>query len=377
MIASVEDHEFNSDLLLTQRDRESAKRLFPSIFHVLDHAELRDLFLSYDEPANQAKRRGRRAGVLAIALAFGALAVASLEYPFGHRSGCSNCTFTAELLAAISALCGIAGVLIGSFGVLLARRKREWLYNRFMGERMRQFHFQSMIAQLPNISASVEDDTCQARFLADRALLLEKFKSDFVGNVDAKYFATIDEKNLCEAALINNHHALDGLGQGEIMQTFFSAYRKLRIQHQIDYANYKLADDHKIFSSHPRRQAQSFSHMSIVLIIILCIIDTSVLVSIFIPTDIIVISNREYIGLFIILVALAALATRALEQGLQPEREAERYQQYRSALRAVLDRFDRAQSVREKVQAMEEMERLSFDEMRNFLITNERAHFVM
>ena len=76
-------------------------------------------------------------------------------------------------------------------------------------------------------------------------------------------------------------------------------------------------------------------------------------------------------------IALFALAVRAVEQGLQPEREIERYQQYRSAVRAVLDRFELAKSQAEKLRVMSEMERLSFDEMRNFLITSSASRFVM
>jgi hypothetical protein len=69
--------------------------------------------------------------------------------------------------------------------------------------------------------------------------------------------------------------------------------------------------------------------------------------------------------------------TRAVEQGLQPEREIERYQQYRSGVRAILERYDHAVSQNAKIEIMREMERLAFEEMRNFLITNERSRFVM
>ena len=74
---------------------------------------------------------------------------------------------------------------------------------------------------------------------------------------------------------------------------------------------------------------------------------------------------------------LAALAARAIQDGLQPEREAERYQQYRSAVRFVLERFDLSESQKEKLRIMQEMERLVFDEMRNFLISGNRTRFVM
>lgn len=101
------------------------------------------------------------------------------------------------------------------------------------------------------------------------------------------------------------------------------------------------------------------------------------LLGVIFPTSVWAAFDSETINVVIIWIALAALATRAVEQGLQPEREAERYQQYRSGVRAVLEQFDAAASQDEKIRIMRDMERLAFDEMRNFLITNERARFVM
>ena len=57
-----------------------------------------------------------------------------------------------------------------------------------------------------------------------------------------------------------------------------------------------------------------------------------------------------------------ALAFRALQEGLQPEREIERYRHYRAGIRAIRDRFDQASSPAEKFEVMQEMERLTFDE---------------
>jgi hypothetical protein len=81
--------------------------------------------------------------------------------------------------------------------------------------------------------------------------------------------------------------------------------------------------------------------------------------------------------MFVIWIAILALAMRAIEQGLQPERELERYEHYRSALQAILERFEAARSVAEKVRIMRELERLAFDEMRSFLFIHQNARFVM
>ena len=46
---------------------------------------------------------------------------------------------------------GHHGALLGFFGILFAGSKRAWLGGRLLTERMRQFHFQSMIAWAPDI----------------------------------------------------------------------------------------------------------------------------------------------------------------------------------------------------------------------------------
>ena|SRR5215472_1033655 len=70
MGAPSDDHKFNDDLLLHEEDRRLALMKYPSIFHVLDHAELRQLFSKYDVPANRAKHTGLIAGIWAIGLGF-------------------------------------------------------------------------------------------------------------------------------------------------------------------------------------------------------------------------------------------------------------------------------------------------------------------
>jgi hypothetical protein len=66
-----------------------------------------------------------------------------------------------------------------------------------------------------------------------------------------------------------------------------------------------------------------------------------------------------------------------LQECLRPGREIERCRQYRAGVRAVRDRFDQAQSTAEKLETMQEMERLSFDEIRNFLRCCREARFII
>ena len=79
----------------------------------------------------------------------------------------------------------------------------------------------------------------------------------------------------------------------------------------------------------------------------------------------------------VIWAAIITLAIRALEEGFQPGREIERYRHYRFAVAAIRDRFDEAVSPAQKLVVMADMERLSFDEMKDFLRTHLESRFVL
>jgi len=367
-------HRFNDDLLLQDTDQNLASHKYPSIVHVLDHPELREIFIQFDEAANQAKRRGRITGFVAIGLGFVALALAALEYPVVHQTG-EHSNIVRVAVAVSSAMCGIAGVFIGSIGLLFARRKREWLRRRLMGELTRQFHFQTFACRLPEILKSLTDEKSKSNFVTERQTWFETFKAQYLSKVDAAFVEMVTKDDLNMEWLHNCGREVPKIRESRLLDPLFKAYRELRILHQISYANYKLQDDRKIFSPMPGRQAQVFAQVSFIAIVILFAIHGGVLFDVFFPGSIW--AGSTLISVIIVWIALAALAMRALEQGLQPEREFERYQHYRSALRAVLDRFDRADSCGDKLRVMQDMERLSFDELRDFLVTNNRSQFVM
>jgi len=374
MVALSDDHKFNDDLLSDEEDRKLALAKYPSVFHVLDHAELRQLFSKYDAPANRAKHTGLMAGILAIGLGFGALGIAALELL--HTE---NTTYGVAL-AIISGLFGVLSFVIGSVGLLFAGRKRNWLRSRLMGERIRQFHFQMLVFRLPEILASLKDDAAKTLFLSERKLWFETFGAQLMGKLDSAFAAIIREDESINPWLFGDaskRKAAAEMQENKDLDPVFDAYRELRIVHQLDYTSYKLQDDHRVISAMPRRQVAVISQLMFASILLLVVMHVGVLVGVLFPGSIFAAFHSREAIVFIIWLALAALATRAIEQGLQPEREIERYQQYRSGVRAILERYDEATSQNAKIQIMREMERLAFDEMRNFLITNERSSFVL
>lgn len=371
MKPSIEQHKFNNDLLLAREDRDVAAQRYPDIMHVLDHPELRHLFAIYDKPANRAKRHARTAGLWAIGLVWIALAIASLEHLFAHHPPWPMA------LAAISAVCGLTGVVIGGTGVLFAARKREWLHRRLMTERIRQFHFQTFVVRLPEILHSLGSGEARTAFLLKRQAWFEEFHAHFHGKLDEQFVLVLQDEKQADIWLHETEKEGRKIPEHPALEPLFTAYRELRIKHQIGYANTQLKDDHRIFSAVPRRQAAVFSGFSFICIVLVCAIHLVVLAGVFFSDASTLTAISKIASIIIIWIAVAALAARAIEDGLQPEREVERYQQYGSAAQFVLERFDQAASQEEKLQIMQEMERLVFDEMRNFLISGNRTRFVL
>jgi hypothetical protein len=387
----LDKHIFNDDLLGNAGDRTAVHELYPAIEHVLYHQELIHYFKKYNDQADISKKTSRTWGKWAIALGATAIALAAIEIVVELTAASPWPLF----IGAVAAVCGVSSVAIGAFGVLFGSKKREWLHNRFMGERIRQFHFQFLIARLPDIIASLggngdKADQAKAEFESVRHKLFLQFKNQFERNVDGQFTSLLGPYGEADWWLHNSEQTFSPASHQQELEPLFATYRHLRIKHQLGFANFKLQSDHRIFSAMPMRQAEILENISKAGIACLLLIHVSVLVIILFTFGILVLrlplvhSIGDAASLIsivfsvaIIAIAVAALSARAVQQGLQPEREIERYQQYRSAVQSVLEQFDQADTPSQKIRVMRQMERVAFDEMRNFIRTHDRSSFAI
>ena len=205
----------------------------------------------------------------------------------------------------------------------------------------------------------------------------------------AKFGVTVSPGGEAGWSLCEPHYTPPAPQNEPALNVFFEAYRELRIQHQLDYANYKLTSDPKIFSDMPRRQSELLENVSkfgiqfviVAHVCVLLIIVASFLGRLLLGFQTGLEAAMAVTGIFaftIIALAVVSLCAHAFAQGLQPEREVERYQQYGSSLNSILLDFDATDDPVEKIKIMWQMERTAFVEMRNFLITHhERSSFAM
>ncbi|MCK5232332.1 MAG: hypothetical protein KAR13_18820, partial [Desulfobulbaceae bacterium] len=342
-----------------------------SVLHVLDHPELRKVFSKYDEPANSAKKRSRLLGFIAIAFGVVALLGASAA-PLYHGGP------WAVVIGSVSALAGILSVLIGWWGLLFSEKKREWLHNRLMTERLRQFHFQTIPCRFNDIITSLKNQDTYKRLCEQ---WLETIKQRFEGHLNARYTSvtsnTIDDSEVWLHECQSSNLAQENATKDELKQ-LLDAYRELRINHQLQYANYKLRQGSTVFTDASKKQGLIFKNTSLVLIVVVFAIHMVIaFMTAFGISEVLGEVGMKILHVAAIWVAITALASRALEEGLQPDREIERYEDYRLGVQSILNRYEAAQSLSEKISIMQEMERLSYDEMQNFLRTHDKARFVM
>jgi len=360
--------EFNTDLLLDERDRDAAQVRFPGVYFALDHDKLRAKFDDLDKTANLAKQRSWRWGVLAVVLGTGSLMIASGEPLYAHLPPES-----VHLIAAAGAGAGVLGAAIGLLGVMFHTRKVRWLQCRLATERLRQYHFQSMVARIPELLVATTDMKARERYLAEREAHFQWFERDFLALADAHMPREGEHDAPGPAWLVSTSTKPLDCGH-PLMEQLLESYETLRFKRQIQYANVKLTGHDRPWLQAAEHQAMLFSGIALGAVVLIVLVHAAVLwgtaAGIAWMT-----SPAMHVGA--IWTAIVALAARAFEEGLQPGREVERLRHYLSTVRLIHQRFQEATTVADKAAAMREMEQASYREMDQFLRSAMEAKFVL
>lgn len=361
-------HNFNDDILIDDTDREAAQQEFPAIFFALDHQALRDALIPFDQRANKSKKNSKRWGVWAIFLLLLSLLVASSEPLFLNIPD-----FQLKLLAAIASITITISVIIGVFGINYRRRKMRWLADRLATEQLRQTHFNFYISSFEDILKGGSDSQAAASFMERRQANLEHFQSTFLNHIDENLHRILsegeferDDKWIKAPEFPPSHD--------NVIDQYFSAYERLRFIPQLNYCNHVLRESKSFWRPSTARQSQLLGTFSVYGILGVVLFQQTVLLGII--TDIAWMKS-SVIHVLTAWAALLSLFARTYQEGFQPQREIERMRQYRLALRRIYGQFRNADSIDGKIDAMREMENMSYEEMLLFLKSNYEAEFIM
>ncbi len=364
---AAKTHAFNTDLLLNERDRAVAMEDYPGIFFAVEDPSLREAFAKFDRRANQSKIRSRRFGALAIVLATLALLIASAVPLFIELSSAQ-----ARFFAGAGGAMLAASVLVGAFGLIQRGRKMRWLADRLATERIRQFHFQHYIVNANAILAGAKRPDAAAAYLAQRTEAFARFSRDFLEHIDEALHVIVHEEDCGDGVLF--HGAEEAVADDPHLDQYFTAYGRLRFDMQINYCNHVLRESRGLRRRSAKRQAKTFQMAGLFGLAAVLALYAAALAGAFVG------SGGGALDLLVVFGASAAivtLASRTIEEGLQPKREIERMRQYRIQLRRANARFRQADTPAAKIAAMRDLERLTYEEMVLFLKSSYESQFVM
>jgi hypothetical protein len=373
--APVLEHRFNDDLLISEHDRQLAKDEYSTIYHVLDHPELRDEFLRYDVMATKARLWVHRIGLLAVLLTVMAL-LGSALMPLLHQiPGVPQCVFTVLFWVEIG---GVVGVVIASGGMWIAGQKRKWLEARMMAEVLRLWHFQALICRGKEIESSCNmgDASEPAAYRAARHKKFQAFLNQWNGTLDS-HLAELIENPESGYQMLHDDPTKYTPGSA-ILESVFGAYKSIRFRHQANYANHKLQKQtSKPFnilkwpSAVLQQRAQGFTAF--------CLLGSLAFSTVIVIGHMTGFEFAHQIGwpAGIIVLLILTVAGRAVQDGLAAPEELQRYNDYAGKIRYLIGRFDTSHDPSEKLDLMVEMERAALEELKGFLRAHSEARFVL
>jgi len=351
----------NDDLLITAKSRADLKAAHPQAFRVLDWPELRAAFKRHNDAATKAKRKNRVQGVSGLAISgpgLMVLAVAPLAGPNEPRM-----QFLALVLMSL-------GGLLGLLHWTVMRAQRTWLGHRYCAERLRQFHFQSLVSNLDLVSLAMTDDQALAELRRKRVTWLSDLGLE---TPDPRYLVRDVIEDSTDAALWLRPEFRDAKpprADKAQLALLFTALERLRIGIQYAYAQRNLGSD--IYSAPLRAKLLRFvadggfiASLAVMAIAWVTFMSGTLFLHL---------SPLEWTGIMG-LISAGGLVGKSLLEGMQAEADVDRYVTYAESLSEVKRQYEQP-AISAKVEALRRLELLAYREMRHFLRTHQMARFL-
>lgn len=364
-------HQFNGDLLVPKKVRMAAKRSWPSIFHALDFPELRACFEARNDQSDRAKRIVHHLGLTAVLLAMGAIfgmaAKAWLLATYEHDYLLVGFALLVEALALSSFV--ILGVL--AFGPWRAR----WLLNRFAAERIRQWHFQTLVLRAEEVARSCASDSARSHFQAQRKSWFDEFVANLQGTEDSLVRRLLENP----AEWVHLFHEEARHVDTTLPEELLQAYLRLRFQHQEEFASYKESETVAPSKSHllswPPSILESYSErLAGALLVVAALIAALIMLGYLVGWESL---HHPVWAIAGVWAAVASASVHCLQEGLGISADRERYREYEARTRYLCDRFRAAHTDLERLGIMREMELTAVEELRGFLRTHQKARFIL
>jgi hypothetical protein len=345
---------------------EAAEARDPSVRFAFEDPELLSRFHAADLEASANKKRGRLLGFLAVALVLGALIIASgspLLAGLDHQGR--------QLLAYLSAALALAGTILGCAGLRRASSRHKWLQGRLKTELLRLFHFRYMASRLPRIASIRNDQQAQAAYVRERSAAFERRMTEILLDPEEELSRIASETHLPDFDIGVEEEPLSGNEDEASLDRVLAAWRRLRLDTQLGYCEAKLSYHSSGRHLSSRQVERAFAVVAWTALAVIVALHVVQVVAVSMHLSIM------WLEVLVIWAAISALAARALEDGLQPHREVERYEQYRAKILVARERLGRAADRAAQLEVIRSFERVSLEEMRVFIRTHSRSRFLL
>lgn len=231
-----------------------------------------------------------------------------------------------------------------------------------MTETLRQWHFRRLLDG-PTIQAACSSEADALQYEQQRrnalAALLHNVKGAVGQHMDHLVESGTDVLGRIPAARLPENP--------EIRTELLQAYRVLRLDHQIEFAKWKLSVDDQTFLG--------MSSIALVQVTEL-LAGTTLLVALGISVAHLFFPI-EWAPFTAVSLAIIGVAVRTWRDGLALVDERERYQEMHHRLELLIARWDLAgENDERRFQVAEEVEQLALEELRGFIRSHDRAQFL-
>lgn len=342
------ERHFNHDLLIDTEAQQRARTLWPTIAHALQDVELIRAFHPHEARSIKYKRMTQWLGTSAVLLMFVALLGSVAE--LGDSGAGERNAWISRLIEACAVLGLIIAIIASRFGPV----RRRWLRHRFVAELLRQLHFRGIL------DGSL--DLPVADFEAQRHRRLQSLLQDISGSVGQKMDRLIECFDDPLGAVPQPKLPADSHKRRELLD----AYHMLRLDHQIDYAIYKLSPEDTTLLKLSNKA----------LVTVTDLLAGSTLMMALGLSMIQIVSPMSWLTLMSVSLAVTGVAVRAWRDGLSLSEERERTQEMRQRLEVLRSHWHAASNDDDRWRVAMLVEEAAVEELRAFLRSNERAQFL-
>lgn len=359
-------HWDNDDLMLTSATREQVRKDRPNAFVVLDWPEMRNLFRDIDETSKAAKKTVRNNGAKAVLIAASGLALAALATWLLVPGG-----FAARTSGVVSAALLVVGITMGVWPRLYGYNRSAWLMTRLQAERLRQLHFQLLLANFDVAAKAMRDPNELAKLQELRRTALSRFQDRYTSPTSSALRSVLSDQAMSQV-WHDTTWAGDLPPTRDLLQEdcfeLLDALHRLRFGVQRYFASVHLEEHANAPKVRSAWLDQGANFLTFALVIASLVLAVALILGS---------SAWEAAGVAITATCAAGIAAlRSLEDGLRYDNDARRMSWYLATLDALEDNYDR-QRIPGRLRLHKQLEHVAYRELQEFVISHHEARFVL